>query len=74
MLGTEALRSVQFVTVKQKRFAVLSVEDWEALIEWIETLEDTQIARSAFAELKAASGDRKRAGWLEWEKVKKELA
>ncbi len=33
-----------------------------------------RIARSAYAELKAAGGDRKRAGWLEWEEVEKELA
>ncbi len=31
-------------------------------------------ARAAFAELKAAGGDRKRAGWLEWEQAEKELA
>jgi hypothetical protein len=70
MIGTEALQSVQFVTVKGKRLAVLNAEDWEALIEWLETMEDAQIARSAFAELKAADGDRKRAGWAEWEEAK----
>ena len=59
MAGADVLQSVQFVTVKGKRLAVLSAEDWEAFVEWIETLEDTQIARAAFAELKAAGGDRK---------------
>lgn len=73
MAGLDLLRSVQFVTAKGKRFAVLRVEDWEALIEWLETLEDTQIAREAFAELRAAGGDRKRAGWLEWSTVAAEL-
>ncbi len=73
MVGGEILQSVQFVTVKGKRLAVLSAEDWEALIEWVENLEDSQIARAAFAELKAAGGDRKRAGWLEWEDAEKEL-
>ena len=73
MIGAEALQSVQFVTVKGKRLVVLNAEDWEALIEWVETLEDVQIARSAFAELKAAGGDRKRAGWVEWEEAEKEL-
>jgi len=73
MIGAEALQSVQFVTVKGKRLAVLSAEDWEALIEWLETLEDTQIARAAYDELKAAGGDRRRAGWLEWGEVEKEL-
>ena len=74
MTGVEALQSVQFVTVKGKRLAVLSAEDWEALIEWMEDLEDTRIARTAYAELKAAGGDRKRAGWLKWEEAEQELA
>lgn len=74
MSGLETLQSVQFVTAKGRRPAVLSAEDWEALIEWLETLEDAQIARQAFAELKAAGGDRKRAGWLEWKSVAGEIA
>ncbi len=73
MSGLDILQSVQFVTAKGKRFAILSAEDWEALIEWLETVEDLQIARQAFAELKAAGGDRKRAGWLEWESVVGEI-
>ena len=66
MTGTQALQSVQFVTVKGKRLAVLSAEDWEAMVEWLETVEDVQVAQQAFEQLKAASGDRKRAGWVEW--------
>ena len=73
MTGLDALQSVQFVTANGKRFAVLTAEDWEALIEWLETVDDTQIARTAFAELKAAGGDRKRAGWLEWDAVAGEI-
>jgi PHD/YefM family antitoxin component YafN of YafNO toxin-antitoxin module len=73
MTGLDALQSVQFVTRKGKRLAVLSAEDWEALIEWLETLEDAQIARQAFAELKAAKGNRHRAGWKEWNALKDEL-
>jgi len=69
MTGPEALQSVQFATIKGKRFAIVSAEDWEALIEWLETLEDTQVARQALAELHAAGGDRKKAGWLEWANV-----
>jgi hypothetical protein len=74
MTGLEALQSVQFVTRKGKRFAVLSAEDWQSLIEWLETVEDVQIARQAFADLKAARGNRTRAGWLAWEDVEDELA
>lgn len=73
MSGLEALQSVQFVTAKGKRFALVSADDWEALIEWIETLEDIDMAKQAMAELKAAGGDRKQAGWLEWDAVEAEL-
>ncbi len=73
MTGPEALQSVQFITAKGKRFAVISAEDWEALIEWLETLEDLQIARHAFEELRAAGGDRKRAGWLDWKSAAGEI-
>ena len=73
MTGPEALQSVQFVTAKGKRLAVLGVEDWEALIEWLETLEDMSIVRQALAELRAVGGDRKRAGWLEWQSVSRDI-
>lgn len=69
MTGSEALQSVQFVTVKGKRLAILSADDWEALIEWLETMEDVAIAREALAQLKAAGGDRIKAGWLKWSDV-----
>ena len=73
MTGLEALQSVQFVTRKGKRLAVLSAEDWEALIEWLESLDDIQTARQAVVDLKRAKGNRRRAGWLEWNAVKDEL-
>ncbi len=66
MTGIDALQSVQFVTVKGKRLAVMSADDWEALIEWLETLEDLAVAQEAFTELRAAGGDRAKAGWLKW--------
>jgi hypothetical protein len=73
MTGLDALQSEKFVTARGKRFAVLPAEEWEALIEWLETLEDAQVVRQAYAELAAAGGDRKRAGWLEWDAVADEL-
>lgn len=73
MSGLDILQSVQFVTAKGKRLAVLSVEDWEALIEWLETVEDLQIARQAFADLRVAEGDRQRIGWLKWRSVAREI-
>ena len=73
MDGPNALQSVQFVTVRGRRLAVLNAEDWEALIEWLETLEDAQVVRRALSALKDASGDRARAGWLSWDAVSGEL-
>jgi len=69
----ELLQSVQYVTVKGKRFAVIDSEDWEALLEWLEDIEDAQIARDAIQSLRAAQGDRKRAGWLKWDDIQEEL-
>lgn len=69
MSAIQALQSVQFVKAKGKRFAVISAEAWDALVEWLETLEDLEIVRKAFADLKAAGGNRKKAGWMKWEDV-----
>ena len=66
MTGLEALQSVQYVTTQGKRFAVVSIDDWEAMIEWLETLDDIAVAQQAYEQLKAANGDRERAGWLKW--------
>ena len=73
MTGLEALQSVQFVTKEGQRLAVLTADDWEALIDWLETVEDSQVVRQASAQLKAAGGDRGRAGWHEWTAVEGQL-
>ncbi len=73
MNGLDALQSVQFLTQKGKRFAVVSAEDWEALVEWLETIEDSRVAKHAYATLSKAKGNRKRAGWLPWDEVKGQL-
>lgn len=74
MTGIDALQSVQFVTVQGKRLAVLHAEDWEALIEWLETLEDWTVAKEAMAHLQAMGGDRQAAGWIKWTDVTNEVA
>ena len=74
MTGLEALKSAQFITVKEQRLVVLSAEDWNVLIEWLEDLEDAKIAKQSLSELKAANGDRKKAEWLEWSEVEEQLA
>jgi len=43
------------------------------MIEWLEGLEDLDIARRALAEVREAAGDRERAGWLRWDDVREEL-
>ncbi len=73
MTGLEALQSVQYVTVKGKRLAIVEADDWEALIEWLETIDDLQIAQEAYAQLEAAGGVREQAGWFKWDKVKEDL-
>lgn len=73
MTGPEALQSVQFVTVKGRRLAILNADDWECLIDWLETLEDIRSAKEALDSLRAAGGDRQQAGWLRWDEVKEEV-
>jgi len=73
MSGLEALQSVQYVTTNGKRLAVVDADDWEAVVEWLETLEDVQVAKEAAEELKAAGRDRAKAGWLRWEDLREGL-
>jgi len=73
MTGLEALQSVQYVAVKDRRFAVVDADDWDSLIEWLETLEDVQAFHASQAQLDAAGGDPDRAGWLRWEDVRDQL-
>jgi len=73
MTGPEALQSVQFVTVKGRRLAILNADDWECLIDWLETLEDIRSVKEALSALRATGGDRQQAGWLRWDEVKEEI-
>lgn len=73
MSALDVLQSAQFITVKGKRFVVLAAEDWEALLEWLEDVEDRQIVEEALKELEAAGRDPEKAGWIKWEDVEKEL-
>lgn len=66
------MQSVEFLKIKGQQVALLDVETGQALIEWLETLEDLQIAKQALNELKAAGGNRNRAGWLKWDDVESE--
>jgi hypothetical protein len=73
MSALEALQSVQFVTVDGRRLAVLSADDWECVVEWLETLEDVSLAKQARSALAAAGRNREAAGWLRWDGVRDQL-
>ncbi len=73
MSGLEALQSVQFVTIGERRLAVVDADDWDALIEWLETVEDVELAHSAYSQLRKSGGNREKAGWLRWEDIQDEL-
>ena len=73
MTGLEALQSVQYVAHEGKRFAVIDLDDWEALIEWLEELEDSQVVQHALAQLKSAAGDPETAGWLRGDEIRDDL-
>ena len=74
MTALEAVQSVRYISVRDKRYAFVDVEEWESIIEWIETLEDLQVFRQATAELEAAGNDPEQAGWLRWDDIRDELA
>lgn len=74
MTGLEALQAAQHVTVENRKYVIIEADDWEALIEWLETLEDLQVFQQATADLQAAGGDPVKAGWPRWEDIRGELA
>lgn len=49
MSGSDALQSVQCVTANGKRFAVLDADNWDTLLEWLETIENRHIVRKSFS-------------------------
>ena len=54
--------------------AIGDLDAWEAMVEWLETLEDVEVAKHAYAQLNAAGGERERAGWLKWDEVRENLS
>ena len=52
---------------------MIDVAEWEALREWLETLEDLQIFKESYRALEQAGGNRQQAGWLRWEDVRDEI-
>ncbi len=49
----QVLPSVQFVTTSTgERLAILSADDWEGLIEWLEDVEDKNVVQNALERLR----------------------
>lgn len=69
MSNLEALQSVQYMTIRGERFAVIPVEEWNALLEWLETVDDVDVADLPFAGLKEANGNAQKSDWLKWEEM-----
>ncbi len=65
------LTSVQFTTTPNgRRLAVLSADDWERLIEWLEDLEDRRIIEAAQEHLRTGPEE---AGAIPLEQALREL-
>lgn len=67
-------KSVQFVIDSEGRHTavLLTIQAWEALVNWIEDAIDVKIAIQALSELHKAGGRPKQAGWLAWDDVREE--
>ncbi len=51
---SQILTTAQFVTAPDgRRLAVLSADDWERLLEWLEDVEDRQVIQAALERLRA---------------------
>jgi hypothetical protein len=64
----DAFRSVRFVLGQegQETGVLLEIEDWQALLDWLEDLEDRALVQSILPRL--ARGP-ERAGALRWDEV-----
>ena len=71
MKVTEALASVEFIVGRdgKPRAAVLDMAAWEALIDWLEDVEDWSIVQAALPRLRMGP---EKAGLLRWEDVEAE--
>ncbi|MBI4769215.1 MAG: hypothetical protein HY784_02075 [Chloroflexi bacterium] len=63
------LQNAQFVVNTEGRptAALLDIDAWEALLDWLEEWEDVQLARERLRNWKS------KWGWTQWEQVEREL-
>ena len=52
---------------------LLSIAEWERIVEALEDAEDLAIVQQALAELDAAGGDAEKAGYISWKQARAEL-
>lgn len=64
MTALNLLRSLKFTKLEGKKVTILELEDWHKLLNWLETLEDIEIVKTALHDLREAGGDRQKAGCL----------
>ncbi len=71
MTVAEALASVEFIVGRdgKPRAAVLDMAAWEALINWLEDVEDWSIVQAALPRMRMGP---EKAGLLRWEDVEAE--
>lgn len=71
----EVLETVRFVVGPSGKptDAVLDIEAWDALVDWLEDVEDARIVREAMRRLEAAAGDPRQAGLIPWSEAEAEL-
>jgi hypothetical protein len=71
-----ATNRVQFIVGSggQPTGVLLDMATWEHIVEALEDAEDVAVVREALAGLKAAGGDRAKAGFRPWAEVRAELS
>ncbi len=71
MSALEMLKSVQFVVGQDGRPSAvqMSIETWDAVLEWLEDVEDRLVVKEAIPKLRVGP---QKAGALRWEEIKAE--
>jgi len=71
MSTLEMLKSVQFVVGQDGRPSAvqMSLETWDAILEWLEDVEDRLVVKEAIPKLRVGP---QKAGALRWEEIKAE--
>ncbi len=71
MSAMEMLKSVQFVVGQDGHPSAVqtSIETWEAILDWIEDVEDRAIVKEALPRLRRGP---RQGGALQWDQVKAE--